>query len=307
MFSALLEAIHEAAIAPDRWESALHGICQVIGASAGGLIVEGDDRIPDIVTIIDVDPSASVSYRHRYSKMDPVIPAVLHAPEGSVVTQGMILPRSEMARTEFYNDWLRPQNVDDCLAAKVAGGSSAGVLAIAVSAQKADFSPELVQVMQLLTPHVSMAIRTHMHLRGMNLQRNDALDAIDQLSRAVLVVGAAGQVAWTNRAGSDLLLQADGLSGGGSGGVEAATSAQTAALRRLIARATGSVGQQRLAGSISLSRPSGKRPLMLIVTPVKRDSSSLLSAPQDRAIILVAAPGTGFSVSSGTCSRTCSD
>src|SRR5271166_6587611 len=37
--------------------------------------------------------------------------------EGTVLKEDMIMPRAELVRTEFYNDWIRPQRVRDCLSA----------------------------------------------------------------------------------------------------------------------------------------------------------------------------------------------
>jgi DNA-binding CsgD family transcriptional regulator len=270
---------------------------QAIDASAGGMIVDGGQGIPKIVTAVDADPAALISYRHRYCSLDPVIPLILQAPEGAVLTRDKVIPKSEMIRTEFYADWLRPQHIDDCLVVKLSTGIRAGVLAFAVSAKVMTFSADAVRVMRLLAPHLRLALKTHDYLQGINLQRDDALEALDQLGRAVLVVDEKARVIWMNRAGGILLAEGDGLTGGGEAGLEAATRDQTTCLKRLIAAATRSAGEPSVAGFVALSRPSGGRPLMTLVTPTKRDSISPLLQPAPRALIMVAVAGSASGVS----------
>ena len=297
-FSALISTIHNAAIAPGHWQNVLHGIVQAIGASAGALFVDGGYGVPDNVTTTDFDVAALSSYEQHYRTVDPVVPALLRLPEGSVVTQAMVIPKSEMIRTEFYNDWLSPQSVDDCLAATVSGDAKRGVLVFAVPARVGNFDADAIRTMQLLTPHVCMAVQTHRHLRGLNLQRNGAVAALEHLSCAIIIVHGNAQVAWTNRAGERLLAERHGLSARSASGLEAATTAQTEALRCLIAIAAGFTEQPIAGGSLSLVRPSGDRPLMVLVIPLDTDVDVLTKTPAGKAMVLVAPASNDWVISS---------
>ncbi|MEI6560247.1 MAG: response regulator [Rhodospirillaceae bacterium] len=88
--------------------------------------------------------------------------------------------------------------------------------------------------------------------------------ALDQLSMAVIVVGAAGQAVFMNRRGGELCAAADGLVLGGTGICRASSQAETARLHRLI-RGAAERGER---GAMAISRPSLKRSLSVVVAPL---------------------------------------
>src|ERR1700733_13916866 len=148
--SKLIGAICGAALGPGGWEEMLEAISRATSASIGGLIIGGTGGVPDIAVTTGADPVALTSYEHHYRKIDPVIPHVFGKRQGRVVTQGMVIERSKMVRTEFYNDWLRPQDVDDCLATKVTDTGKPGILAFAVPARRGSFDANAVRLVELL-------------------------------------------------------------------------------------------------------------------------------------------------------------
>jgi hypothetical protein len=107
--SDLIAAFYDAGIEPERWPDVLERFAKLSGASYGGLILAGPAGRVMQVGSRHSDPSFSRSYGEHYGRMDPVIPAVLAASAGTVLTDTMVIPKAAIERTEFYQDWVRPQ------------------------------------------------------------------------------------------------------------------------------------------------------------------------------------------------------
>ena len=104
---------------------------------------------------------------------------------------------------------------------------------------------------------------------GLPLKRGSS-DAYDHLAAGILLVNANAQVLFLNRAAQRIIDLHDGLTIGLSG-VTAANPSATKELRELITGATIMISQP-LAGAsrgvIAISRPSGRRPLSLLIVPL---------------------------------------
>jgi DNA-binding CsgD family transcriptional regulator len=287
--SDLVAAIHGAASAPDAWGAVLHSIQRATGAELGGLIIEGSGQAPDIIATTGVDPAMLAGYKSYYSRLDPIMPALLRKPEGLVITQQMVIDQADMRRTEFYNDWLRPQQVDDCLAVTIAGGPRPSVLAFAVPARVSRFDPQAARLLRLLVPHLRIAVRTHLHLRGLAWQRDDALSALGQLRCAVFLIDGSGAVVLANQAGEVLLRDAQVLAGGGTAGLLASTPDQSAVLRQMVARACGRAGRDISGGVLQLWHPVDGRRFLIMVVPLTA-ADAPRSARKARAMALVIPP-----------------
>src|SRR5260370_1907515 len=103
------------------------------------------------------------------------MPVIGQMEEGTVLTEDMIIPRAELVRTEFYNDWIRPQRVKDCLSAMIMQGNTSSVLCLATASETGQFHNESVRLVQALAPHLRITIRTQLQLKGLALQTDPAV------------------------------------------------------------------------------------------------------------------------------------
>ncbi|MEO7650792.1 MAG: helix-turn-helix transcriptional regulator, partial [Bryobacteraceae bacterium] len=115
-------------------------------------------------------------------------------------------------------------------------------------------------------------------------------DSLDRLPWGVLLVKADARILWRNAAAERIMSKKDGLTES-SDGLRAATMSESQGLRSAIAAAARTSNGDRLPGAaMPLSRPSGLRPLNVLVSPVPRWSGSLQEAdamvfvgdPEDR-------------------------
>jgi DNA-binding CsgD family transcriptional regulator len=106
----------------------------------------------------------------------------------------------------------------------------------------------------------------HAHAEDAMSIARTAIDALDAVQAALLLLDAQGKVVHASADGNRLLHEADGLSSGREG-LRAATPALSARLRAVLARAAGSSRVPGVSGALHLRRPSGKPDLVLVAIP----------------------------------------
>jgi DNA-binding CsgD family transcriptional regulator len=100
-------------------------------------------------------------------------------------------------------------------------------------------------------------------------QADEALTEVLARSAGPLILAdGQGRVVYASPAAEALLAAADGLAAT-SGGLVAADADANRRLLQAIGRAAGAGDTQAAGGALSLPRPSGRRPLALLVTPVR--------------------------------------
>jgi DNA-binding CsgD family transcriptional regulator len=267
----LIAALYDAGIEPERWPNALERFAALFGASYGGLVLAGPrDRVAQIGSASS-DPTYSRSYGEYYGRMDPVIPAAITASAGTMITDTMVIPKVALERTEFHQDWVRPQGYYSALAANfIRNGDNVGVAVLSRRQPEEDFLQDDLDLLAVLIPHLQRTVRMQWHLSSLQAERNSALEALDRLSHGIVVTDQSCRIMLANRAAEEILAQSDGI-GSGSIGLRTAKAAQTSELRRLISGAAGAGRCPPVGGTLLVDRPSTKKPFQVLVSPLRAD------------------------------------
>jgi GAF domain-containing protein len=269
--SDLIAAVYDAGIEPEHWPKVLERIAELFGAIYGGLILATPSGDVEMIGLLGWEPSYLRSYREHYGRMDPVMPAVIRAPTGTILTDTMVIPKPALERTEFYQDWVRPQAHYSAVAANIVRqGANVGVVTLTRRQQEDDFQQNDLHLLAALTPHLQRAMRMHLRLTGLRDERNTAMEALDRLAHGILVTDQSCRIMLANRVAEEILAQADGI-GSGRTGLHTATAAQTNELRRLVAQAAGVDRRTPIGGALLVDRPSMKRPFQVLISPLRAD------------------------------------
>jgi DNA-binding CsgD family transcriptional regulator len=140
--------------------------------------------------------------------------------------------------------------------------------------------------MRRLAPHLHRAAQFNLRLGEARLAEASTAEALNGLTPAVIIVGGDSQVQFVNSAASAIVAETDGLSIDRTG-LHAAVASESAVLRKLIARAAA--GTPAAGGMMTLSRPSQRRPLAVLVAPLQRRSAWFVDHGP-RAIVSVVDP-----------------
>jgi DNA-binding CsgD family transcriptional regulator len=187
-----------------------------------------------------------------------------------VLTGEAAVSHAQLRKTEYYADFARPAGLTRALFGVAGHG---GRVHSAVSVNRADdhaeFDEEAVEFLAALLPHFGRALDVSVAWRACPAKQAAALDALDGLPMAVLIVDGQCRVCFANRRASDMLARRDGVSSD-AGVLRCADPGANRRLRALCAQiaATRAAVPRHSGGMLAAPRPSSSPDLQILVTPV---------------------------------------
>ena len=211
-FSMLVERIYEAGLDPSRWKAfveefaltfdrayvVLHGLDLMTGTTLG-------------LVGATYEPESMKTYGEYYATKNLWAVQPAYGKVGPALTSEALLPREVLTRSEFYNEWLKPQ--DDI-------GTGGGVtlfregermLRLSANIRIRDAAAtqlRLIAVLDRLAPHMRQAIQLTRRLWGATSPEEFHL-AFGRLTAATLLVDRAGRVTHLNPSAEAMARAAD--------------------------------------------------------------------------------------------------
>lgn len=281
----LVGRIYEAALQPETWSDVLTRAADQLRATSGSLILQEGTLAPETagagaavgpqVFVARLDPATLGEYQAYWAPHDLGRQAMELMPAGAVATDQSVTNRDDYRRSAIYNEFLRPRQIARVLAG-LPSKDHRGVahLFFHRPEPQGPFEARDQELLRRLLPHVARAVAIRRHLLDSASARQAAVDALDRLTVGVVFVGAGGQVTHLNRSAETLVAESDGLTVR-RGVLCAALSAETRALQQRVreAIATGEGRGTAAGGALRLTRPSLRRPLSAVVTPLRQQSA----------------------------------
>jgi len=295
----LIARIYDAALDHGLWDSVLNDLAGLFadGHASLYLLHESDDAATSAYEALAAtsrwDQPFLDSYAQHFWRLNPWSERVLTRAVGEVTISDALVPRPNLERTEFFSDWLRPQQ----LLSGVGGtflrraGVSAHISVLHAEPMAAKETERLAEMMRLLLPHFARAAQIHQRLGDVVTQRDVLETGLDRLSIGVVLTDPTGRVSFSNRVAESVLRAGTTLRVDQRGLLAATQPGETARLRQLIASASIILDDPRLepGGGLTLSDSGGGEQLAVLVAPVSRNRP-LLSLTQPKAAIFIAAP-----------------
>ncbi len=289
VFDYLLDSIYTAAEDPRQWESVLAALTSHL-SGCGAALHTGPTAETGFSfgTAYNIDPESLAAYASYYHSMNPLNAPLSRIPVGVAVSDHQLVRRSELERTEFYNDYGRQFGIAGAVMLTLArDGHGEANLSVVGGFGSDVFSEGQVSFVQRLAPHLSRALALNRRLAGLQAERDTFQTMLDRREAAVLLLGEEGTICYCNEAGIQLLRRHDGLaaSRGRLCALDANAQNLLAGLVRAALAAKGARG-----GSIPVPRQHSARPLHVKVMPFAQKSAFWLSSPEVRAIVFVSDP-----------------
>jgi DNA-binding CsgD family transcriptional regulator len=223
----LVALAYEAGAEPQRWPLFLERIGNIIGDRTCTLQIQDLRRAQGSLAFsFRVDPAYIQAYESHFAAINPWTRHGADAMQtGRVIASEMALPRRELVRTEFYADFLRPQDVVRSLVGVIERtGDVAAFLSFQRSARGGDWTPDELSLLNRLMPHLQRALSVHRRL-GAQRQTHEALvDTADRLPWGVLFLDERQRMVFANAAArrleSALLTRAVAVARAGGGAVK---------------------------------------------------------------------------------------
>src|SRR5262245_3547255 len=289
----LIDLVYDAATQREHWPAVLEGLAARLGCHAVGINLQDMARgWASLHSQIGGDPSLRERYETYYAPRN----ISLHArPDltfsGAIRNGEAIVPDREAVRTEYFNDFLRPLGVLHAIGmVPFRTGSVFALVSLMRRIGAPSFSDADFALLGRFMPHLQRALSIHRRLEAVDLARTAASDALDCMAFGVVIIDGKGKALFDNAQARELLARGDGLRLLPDG-LSAVKASEAATLRRLIAQACATGMGRGLAagGALEITRPSGRRPLTLLVAPF-RASAFALATERPAAVVFIGDP-----------------
>ena len=278
----LITAIYEAGMDASLWPYVLGRIAALFNAPSAGIAGQGRSLSECWGFSSGVDPEYETKYLEYYHGINPIWQRASSA-VGAVQTDTMVVPRSELRRTEFFNDFLVPQQMESMLNAVVL--VEEGRQTVVTVRHNPQFEANHVELYKLLAPHLQRAVQINLKLARAELNHNASVETLNHLEDGILFVDLEARVKFANVAAEQIF--ANGGLGIRKGKLHADSAEDTAALHALIAKCSASGIKHRRSDFVSVRRRAGRSPLSLLIAPLPVENSFLLMPSKPMALIVI--------------------
>ena len=298
----LLEDLLAAPGSEAGWSAFLLHLCDALGGSTASFISHDFSSTDTQISInARTDPEAVAAYSAHWHSCDPwaTSPVVQRVRPGSVTHGDELIAPEVLRRTEFFAEFGRRYGILSLAGFIEVSPRSLSCISIVAPPQRSPFGTAEAAFLRSILPPVRRAIELHRRLSGAELISLHSAAVLDRLPHGVLLLGTRGAVLSTNRSADEMLCARDGLMVV-RGELRGATPDATKTLQTALAAAI-SLDAARTGDTIgiSLPRPSGRRPLSVIVAPLPRirrmwviDDARLVVFVTDPDLARIAAPAT---------------
>ncbi len=290
----LLSPLYDTIGNPGGWRGFLDALSHAYGGAMSGITMYDYARRTGFAdSSTGLEPAFGSSYARYYAGLNPWLGAAEQRPVGLVTLSDNILPYADLLRTEFYNDWCRPQNLGGGVGATIErNGRRVSAVTVLLSRATIDGDPAAVARLQLLTPLILRVSQLQRQFAVLEARTLAAEGAIDRLASAMLLLNATGQVVYMNAQAERLVAAADGVTIR-AGRLNLAVIHETEVLRQLLKTTfSGSVEPGSPPGGVMrVTRPSGASAFDLLVAPVPERITGI-GLNHDHAAVFIRDPTT---------------
>ncbi len=296
-FLSLIERVYDAALDGAKWTLFIRDFAEIYHGAAALFSQHLRSGDTAMIELAAVDSGWISSYITHYSARKPWLSKMDSSDVGAVVTERTLIDRSRYERSEYYNDWVRPQGFYHLLGNILRKeGPVSTTLTVLRPAAEGEFDDIERNFCARLTPHLQRAVQMHRQLSAALVARDAAGQALDGLAVGVILVDRSARVLHANGMAERILGAGDALTVW-NGRLGAVRSGAGPSLQALIAAAVDTAGGQGGdAGSVlRLERHDGPS-LSVLVYPL-RPASGLFRHDAPAALVLVSDPGAAPRIS----------
>jgi DNA-binding NarL/FixJ family response regulator len=205
--------IYEAALDPDSWQPALASLADAAGAvGACWLIRNKPSQTVECINFSGPCAEMKADYMAYYGALDPYTPTVAAAPSESWLWLSESVPQLMLRNNEWYNEFVVKNGIGDILGGKLFENETHDVMfGLHRGPGQSGLSPADRDLTQRLMDPLKKAARLHVELHNLQRRSCAATAVLDQLSTAVVLVGADGAVFDLNTAAERIMREGDGL------------------------------------------------------------------------------------------------
>ena len=274
----LIGRIYEAALDSRRWDEFLLAFAARMRSQAALIwghdfsdrSAEFDGSAGIISSIQGIDPAALQTFSEYYSQLNVWMDDPTRHNAGQVVTSSSLYPDDQLKRSEYYNDWLKPQDFFYSSAAIVEKRDDLSLnLTLIRSEQDGGYDAEETRLIAALMPHLQAAFTLHRRLYRLDALSHSSMGVLESSPFGVVLLDERAQVLHANSLAHELAKRSGLLRLGADDSIRASYSQDDARLQRHLhlATHTGSGKAGASGGALRLRSVDGKQ-LDLMIAPL---------------------------------------
>ena len=283
----LVELFYDAVFAPALWPVALEELAdQVSGAGAALLSADRPDGI-----WVRVDPAARAVFDGRFRNRNPFASHVAHLRtrpgyRPAIVTDEQVLSRSELQRTEYFNDFMQPYDGASMMVVDLGVQGISAAVNIARTPSAGGFGDEPRRMMRDLQCDLTRAFWLTVRLGLSGALEESLIPILDRSDHGFLLLDRRGAVVYANSAANMVLAERDGLLSVRDQ-LTADVADDRARLTRAIGAATSGVNGTRSADWLAVRREPPAPPLKIAVAPLSIDRPAFFEVRASAIVCIV--------------------
>ncbi len=206
----LIQLIYDAALDADYWPFLLDQISQSFDSAKGTFFLfDGEKSDYPFIYDYNVDPVYSQAFEQYYSTLNPyTLSALGNMPQGKVVYASEFFSENDCKKTEFYNDFLKPQEISTahtCINLENHPNRIATFI-VAPPAHIFDKNRKtFANKLQLLAPHIVRAVELNRLTQGLQLAQQSLENLILNFNWPLFIVDQNSQLQTSNPQAEQLI------------------------------------------------------------------------------------------------------
>jgi len=137
-----------------------------------------------------------------YHDKNPWIPGISASPVGKSMAAELYCPKDKLVKSEFYNDWIRPQEDVGTGGGIVLFRDDERMISISGNHRFCDQDKrqiEWLDLLDFLSPHLRQAFDIQRALQGQQLINKAYKEALDHVTNAIYLLDRKGRICHNNR------------------------------------------------------------------------------------------------------------
>jgi DNA-binding CsgD family transcriptional regulator len=290
--SSAINAIYQAAARPEIWAATLEVVADYLGADSGMVLYLSASRDRNFIVHRRLREDLNELFLQHYTD-NPYASAFARAPIGKALATDALIEKQILHRSAFYADILAPQRIAEIIAVRHADLSreGAGGILFNVSKPRANDLERTAKRLDNLVSHLFRAVDLTLLTSQLNAGERQIDRLLASMGGAVILLDRHGSVLQMTPLAEELLGERDGLQAVNGGRLTLGaqmrddSSRLATCIKHALAVARGE--PQALEGALQINRPSGRRALLVQVTPLPAPAFSPWAAIDSGARVMV--------------------
>jgi DNA-binding CsgD family transcriptional regulator len=268
----IIELFYQAILDPIHWVDALKRVAGLMECESASIILyDRNARRATLNQSFGTPEEMLDAYHTHYYKCDPGLEAIKKVPVGDWYLDRRELGLQVIARSEFYNDFVRACGLQGVMTNRLIYTQGVeGGLSLQRAIGHRPFDQTDMERAAMMIPHLQRAITIYMRLQAAAYREACLNSMLDSINFAMFTVDRRAKVAYLNAAGARLIQEQGAVDV--SGGHLALRGIEPGRLLQMIQRACG-VGQPSQAGMGTIKDGNGFPIMQLVVTPLAQAES----------------------------------